>query len=102
MKFDKTWDFFKVFAQYENWDRDPSLHLKNKTEKVQSKTARQVCDREILFEYIMKVSKVLFKKVLFKKVLCKKVLFKKVCAEKVFWIFFQRMFDINFDKRQNF
>ena len=59
----------------------------NQTEKVQSKTARQVCDREILFEYIMKVAKVLF---------------KKVCAEKVFWIFFQRMFDIKFDKRQNF
>ena len=32
---------------------------KNKTETVQSKTARQVCDRKILFEYMTKFPKAL-------------------------------------------
>ena len=34
----------------------------NKTEKVQSKTARQVCDRKTLFEYIIKFPKAFWNK----------------------------------------
>ena len=50
----------------------------NKTEKVQSKTARQVCDRENIIWIHGKG--------------CKKFFFLKVCIEKVFWIIFPKYF----------
>ena len=59
----------------------------NKTEKVQSKTASQVCDKENTICMHDKG--------------CKSLIFLNFVLNKFFWIIFKNMFEIKFDKRQN-